>query len=165
MTAAKLVTHHFILCPHCGKGESRIDHLFYSGGSFGPWYCDECGKAFRGEIREIPGFADNQWIEVHGKQVMVEAIEGGRSLEIAFLRLGNVLFAVKGVRLQDDDDDAHYDHQRYYYEEHTCPMNIVSEALEVYDETGDGDKHGMFKYLGSEPWMDEIPADVVRKYL
>lgn len=136
---------HFIECPHCHNSKSRIDHLFSSEGketSWGDWFCDECGGAYKGVVK--------------GKDVFVEKSSGRKDDSIVFLKKGNVLLAVKG-RYSDGVIDIERD--RHFYNEHTCPVNYFRDVEMVIDlENGDRDPHGIFEYVGTIPHinLDEV---------
>jgi transcription elongation factor Elf1 len=48
---ATTVTKLFIVCPYCESQETSVGHLEV-GRSFGPWFCDKCGNAYRGTRTE-----------------------------------------------------------------------------------------------------------------
>ena len=56
-----LEVNHYILCPYCEKSQSRIDHLFTddnSERSWGHWYCDDCGGAYKGKVKGTDVFVE-----------------------------------------------------------------------------------------------------------
>lgn len=78
--------------------------------------------------------------------------------------------------IRDVDRDVYYavdmglhgaTHMQYLYEEHHCPMNIISSIVEVYDNTREHpsekiDSHGMFEYIYSiEDFEDSKNGKVV----
>lgn len=135
-------TRHYISCPSCKEQESEISHLLQMDGqthSFGPWYCESCGEAYRGHT-------------ING-EVWTEKVAGQRQdKSIVFLKHGNVLLAVEGVYFDGKIDS---ENQQYYYEEHTCPVNFLSSVIEVYDiKNMRKDAHGLFEYIGTIPFVD-----------
>jgi hypothetical protein len=130
----------FIRCPECSKGEWRVDHLVGLGWrSFGPWYCDECGFGFTGAVLD-DGTVRTR---AHASRVVPTHVT---------LRLEEpVTLVVKGMRFiegrdQPDDPD---EHDRYYYEEHTCPTNFLKCVVEVYGANSEADPHGVCRYMGT----------------
>lgn len=50
-----------------------------------------------------------------------------------------------GQRRRVEDELAH---QKYHYNEHTCPTNYIGDVLKVVDPAdGDQDPHGIFKFV------------------
>lgn len=117
-------------------GHYRISHLDV-GDTFGPWYCDasRCGYAFSGVITE------------YGADVTRE--DSRRVYTTVTLRAERPFtLIVRGMRFEPDS--APEDHQRYFYEEHTCPTNLLSDIVRFIDETGNEDPHGIFTYVKTE---------------
>lgn len=143
---------HFVECPHCGKSTSRIDHLFNEENktsSWGPWYCDECGGAYKGEVRD--------------KEVFIEPIYGDRKNKcLVFLKNANVLLVVEGMYFNGDFDP---ENKRYFYEEHTCPTNYLGVEMVVDLNDGDTDPHGIFEFVGAIPYVDLENVDDVLSLL
>ena len=44
--------------------------------------------------------------------------------------------------------------EEYFYNEHTCPTNYMTEVVKVISEDGNEDPHGIFAYVKTEPWRD-----------
>ena len=72
---------------------------------------------------------------------------------------GPLLLIVRGMRFQravtPEYGDAEDDRAQYYYEEHTCPTNIL-DRVEVVIDGDDPDPHGLFRYLGEVDYDDEL---------
>lgn len=126
---------HFILCPHCGNSKHAVDHLFSDDKekTFGRWFCNECGGGFTGKVK--------------GMDVFVEKDKNRKDKCIVFMRNGNILLVIEGMYFDGEFD---IDHQKYYYEEHTCPTNYLLDVLYVINlEDGDLDPHGIFKFVSA----------------
>lgn len=151
MDKAKVITEvkHYVECPYCSKSKSRVDHLFKeygSGTSFGPWYCDECGGAYKGKTK--------------GSDIFVEKLINQRKDKcIVFLKNANVLLAVEGMYF---DGDLDIDHLTYYYDEHTCPTNYLRCEMVIDLDDGDSDPHGIFEFVGAIPYVNLDSVDDVR---
>lgn len=150
----RLTTHKFFLCPKCQKTEHRYDHLD-AGDGFGPWYCDECGCAFKGQIGKVSGalLPDVTILENTSKQrtLVLLRLDRGDGSPLWFITEGMV-FDGKPINPERD---------RYYYEEHSCPTNYVHCCTIVDGE--DADPHGVFKYVATVPRPSDFD-DVDRDY-
>ncbi len=134
-------TLHYVLCPHCQKGKSRICHLFGQKISFGPWFCDECGTGFVGTVDD--------------RKVTVEVCKTRKDISTVFLRRDNLVLVVEGMDWGHEESNS-----KFYYEQHTCPTNYLSSTREVFDlDTGEADPHGIFTFVGEVPEIEE-PADI-----
>lgn len=141
-----LYSHDLIVCPHCG-GESghRVDRL-YSGAprAFGPWYCGQCRGSFSGRVK-APKDVD-VWQNHDGARFT-------RSMALLKLEADSrtVFFVMDHDRYWPPDDLGQSDrenqsHQRYYFEEHSCPTNWLSECVAVIED-GDTDPHGFLEFV------------------
>ncbi len=150
----------YIVCPGCGKGPKQVSHL--EVGAKTAWYCDECGVRFRLHV-------------LSADAVDCEVIPGERK-EKTIVTLRSevpVTIRVEGMNLInrenfDDDGTTPELRDRYFYEEHTCPTNFLG-VLNVSDDAGDTDPHGIFKYVKTEPWVepeesqsDDLPILLLR---
>lgn len=139
MEKAELVqeTKHYVKCPYCQGSQNSVDHLFGRDTSFGPWYCDACGKAYRGEVK--------------GKEIFIEKRpDQWCKNTLVFLRKEDILLVVKGRAFNGSMDG-----DPYYYEEHTCPVNYLRESVMVIDiPNQDKDPHGLFDYLGTDVTLE-----------
>ncbi len=59
---------------------------------------------------------------------------------------------VEGIRIVTKGDEDWDD--SYHYNEGTCPVNYLCQTVQVIDESGDNDPHGIFTYVKTEPWRD-----------
>lgn len=136
-----------VACPNCSELAGCVDHILDGTGprSFGPWYCDACGRGYYGDL--LPGGE----IEIRPSNEM-------RVLTLDHLVLPPqehpVHFVVKGMSFVDQSGSrgSPY-HKRYFYEEHSCPTNFIEAEMIAVD--GDTDPHGLFKFVSSQ----DLPKD------
>lgn len=154
-----LYQHDFAICPWCGEQSGgRVDHLYGDAlpASFGPWYCKECRKPFRGKVN-APG------------DVTIERAEGHKdrfSRSMALLKFdgkdGPVFFVMDHNRYWPSDeegtDEQNQGHQRYFFEEHSCPTNWLRECVAVI-ENGDCDPHGFLQFVRAVDVPDDFDED------
>ena len=116
-------------CP-CGAYKfRRVDHL-EGRGIAGPWFCDECSVGW--------------WVrwDATSRTITIED-KGDRST------VGRSLLRLRpGVLHLEVGTTGAHDGQRYYHEEHTCPINQLWHSTRVWVD-GDEDRHGAFDYLGT----------------
>ncbi len=156
MRAATLiqVTTTKIGCPNCGAATGSLGHLL-DGKShcFGPWYCDDCGREYHGQV-DTDGSVQIRM----GKSFWV------KSLNVLAINPQEtpIYFVVEGGEPVNPDEprDPHHG-GRYYYEEHSCPTNFV--PVELISQDGDHDPHGIFTYLGSVDRPNDDSEDAVIK--
>jgi hypothetical protein len=130
-----------VACPNCEEPAGAVDHILDGTGpkSFGPWYCDSCGRSY------------------HGKLLGSGEIDLNISDEMKVVTLDHLVlppqskpvhFFVKGMALVDANGNrGDPDRKRNFYEEHTCPTNYIGAEMIVID--GDLDPHGLFKFVGT----------------
>jgi hypothetical protein len=56
------------------------------------------------------------------------------------------LNAWKYAHSQKDSKEKYVEHQRYFYDEHTCPTNYLSQ-VEMISFEGSNDPHGVFEFV------------------
>lgn len=145
---AKLQTQTFVACPNCGEGSHRVDHLFGRfPASFGPWNCRACTRDFRGVIN-APDDVELEPVDSHTIRTFV-------LLELSPQK-GSVYFVVEGMRFigrGGSTDQA--EHDRFFYEEHSCPTNFIRCERIIAD--GNTDPHGLFDYVSTidKPKMED----------
>lgn len=137
----------YIACPNCGKGEHRVSHLMdglFQEATAGPWYCRHCLWAFT--LKHMGGgmFAVEPCVRAEVETEVTLEIRA----EHTPLRLH-----VRGMRFIDEPNDPvegeELDEQdRYFYEEHTCPSNVI--GVDVSNNSGDDDPHGVWSYVKTE---------------
>lgn len=136
MKPARIRTKQFILCPGCGKGESSIQHLLDDSQreTFeGEWYCDECGCSYKFKISEEGVFAE------------VNPLKWKKpALALLRLRPTGTVYAVVEDSIYDYAPDG--GNRSYYYEEHTCPTNVLSN-IEYLIDGDNNDPHGIWEFV------------------
>ena len=135
---SEIFTKRFIKCPHCGKGESAVEHLLSGPDrSFGPWHCEECGGGYKGSVK-------NGEIEVN----LLGADQRITKDRFAILRVkGTPLFIIYD---HSDYDDEHWrarDDFSFLFEDHECPINVFHDA-EAIIWNGNEDDHSMIEFVG-----------------
>lgn len=143
----------FVTCPHCNKGEHRVDHC--KPGFSSSWYCDECGGRFHIELHSETKFLLTPLAEKKIKTLV--------TLESA----GPVRLLVEGMsftRADGTSDGKEESRAQYFYDEHTCPTNFLGDVVKVIDPAdGDDDPHGIFAFVKVEPWRDVENDDEVAR--
>jgi hypothetical protein len=145
MEKAKLTLKLYIDCPHCGKKDGCIDHLLKNKKqSFGPWYCDSCGCAYKGEVT-----SENE--------VFVKKTNESTSNCLVFLKKDNIILLVKGICF---NSDLNLENKEYFYNEYTCPTNYLKDVEKIIDiENKDDDPHGIFEFVHAIPYVDTEDMD------
>lgn len=135
-------TRRYFKCPAGCDHEFIVENLLASGkdSNAGPWECAVCGRPW------VITFKDGE-LEVTEH----EGIERRRYNDFTILELPpqteSVFFKIKSMRWQPTLTPEALDKHRYYYEEHTCPVNWLG-VLEV--KVGkDADPHGLFRFVTS----------------
>jgi len=109
--------------------------------------------------------------KVEDGKVYIKKQTGFRKESVVFLRHkgpdGHIYLVVKGRYNSDGEAlDPEKTYDRYFYEQHTCPVNYFRDAESVLYAMPNGrwdpDPHGLFEYIGTfvpeiQPFdMDEI---------
>jgi len=129
------------ICPHCNEPDSTIDHLLGSNQET-KWYCDACGGRYSLTFSE--------------SGCDVSPLREWR-INLAVVLMHNNIFVVVEGAAYAKDDPSNYDasNLRYFYDEHTCPVNWMGVEC-LYDaENNDTDPHGLFRFLGFELFPDD----------
>ena len=149
-------------CPSCGD-ERIVEHLFdrkYPNSH--EWYCRKCPSVFH--------------VRVEKDKILVALSEKVTKRIVYVLRRGELVIFVEHTRFRPEEDD--YKSDKYYYEEHTCPTNYLSNVVElatVIPVPGsdrshyESDAHGAFKLIGelhcNDPYDNETVEDAIELYL
>jgi hypothetical protein len=139
-----------IECPVCHEGNWRVDHL-ERGSSGYHWSCDECHNCF--DIHRQTGL-DFDVVQIpgpKGKEMPVTVTLVSMTFPQIILKLNTWKYG----HSQNDTPEEYLEHQRYFYNEHTCPTNWTDQIVSIEFE-GDADPHGVFKLLSIEDghWVD-----------
>jgi hypothetical protein len=107
-----------------------------AGQSFGPWYCDECGLGIRGvatdDGADIESVADRQ-LKTLVLLRLYDPLKDGEVVHIV----------VQGMAFAEEGEEPDFEHDVYFYNEHTCPWNYLRIPLRVGE---DSDPHGVFQH-------------------
>lgn len=154
-TIIEKIQHH-VCCLECGAPVGTIDHLPEIAASredgidyvtWGPWYCDKCGASIQGQT-----YTDGRTLVRPGKN---RKEERAVLLRYSTPMADTFYLVVKGMRFHpSESEEEERKHDRYFYEEHTCPINYLRDTLGVIlGSPGDWDEdpHGLFEYVGSVP--------------
>jgi hypothetical protein len=120
-------------CPSCGT-LSAIDYC--NKNQIYTWWCknDPCGKQYKFIIND-------DWST---KTEPTGTIITRTAVTLKVKKTQDDLFIVVKGMLFDGKDNS-----KYYYQESTCPVNLIREGLEV--RLGeDDDPHGVFEYVKTE---------------
>lgn len=146
MTKAVIKSERYALCPACEERLGIVEHLFaesFGTRHAGPWYCDNCGAGWKIEVDREAGTIELTEHEDKARPTIVELRIPPQSEPITLF--------VSGLRWESENGTDKYDHDqhnRYYYEQHTCPENYFHSILEIY--LGDkADPHGLAKYVAT----------------
>ena len=64
-----------------------------------------------------------------------------------------IFFVVEGLSTWPSTREELLEHERYFYEEHTCPTNFI--RIPMIATGGDCDPHGVFDFVDAVWMMDE----------
>jgi hypothetical protein len=131
----------YVPCLACGKEDAHnVSHLLTGlARRWGSWSCDGCGASTEGTAG---GGGVEYWLTGH--KMLSDAVL------LALTPGVPVLLVVKGRRSEAEALERH----RYYYDEHTCPTNYLTEALCILTPD-DPDPHGLFRYVTAVPMPEK----------
>ena len=138
----------FIVCPHCGKSEHRVQHLYDTSKergkevSFGPWQCDECQHEFSGTVLYNPGHVTDPC------EVTITSIYPWIKVpKLSLLRFRDLYVVVDSYsdHKPGEKDSPWYD---FLFHSHQCPTNILRSVEEVFDDEG-RDPHGVLRFVAA----------------
>lgn len=121
-------------CPSCGQLYS-IDYV--TKNILYTWWChnDKCGRQFNFK-------ANDDW-STESEPTGISITRTKVTLKIP-PQEEDILILVKGRSYNDG-----HDNDRYFYEEHNCPVNLFGDGIEV--KLGNRkDPHRLFKYVKTE---------------
>jgi hypothetical protein len=135
---AKVQLH--IPCPSCTEGKWRADQI--SVGFSTRWACQECH--YEADVKRV---SENDF----------EVTPTGRKETPVVVTLQSVtepkitlkLNTWKYAHSQDESPEDYREHERYFYDEHTCPTNWTREIVEVIFNSNH-DPHGVFEFVSVE---------------
>lgn len=148
---ATMLARTYILCPHCGEGENRVDHLFdqqEQDRDFGPWSCGECGGSYSGIVRPDRSI-----------DLVLREERRDRTYDLLVLppQEKPVYFLIRGSQYESHKEPLGTG-KKYSYEEHSCPTNWLPN-IEVLAIGDDDDPHGLLQYVRSVYVKDCICVD------
>lgn len=133
-------------CGPNGK-EFVVSHLTSGRNTWGPWYCDYCHCSWSGIVNSEGKLeAEKSTIRTARKIVALLRLDYQPERPIHIMA---TTYEFNGKR---EDVDAH----RCFFEEHTCPINILTRAEKIYVGKDD-DEHGLFRLVGlcQETWPQD----------
>ena len=150
----------FLVCPWCGEESGcRVDHLYDMkafSGAFGPWHCEHCKRGIEGRVRS-PGDV----------KVWRSKLQRSFSRSMALLKFdgkdGPVFFVMDHDRYHGEDSETQTDednqaHQKYFFEEHSCPTNWLRDCVAVI-AAGDCDPHGFLTFVRAVDVPNDFDAE------
>lgn len=130
----------YVPCPGCTEESHRADQLTL--GQSTTWSCDSCHKQFH--IMRL-NERDFQ-VELTGvKETPVVVTLRSTTKPAITVRLNTQRYA----HSQKDTWEDYVEHQRYFYDEHTCPTNWMRHVEEI-SVGNDFDPHGIFEFVSVE---------------
>jgi len=133
-----------ILCPECGGDVGAIDHLLGEHGRWwGPWFCGGCGLGVCGEVAGplvLSSPATGPRSRKH--TIMVALRVEGSEPPVRFVAVG---MAWGPADNSTPPEGVTVEGQRYFYEEHTCPSNLLDSSAHAVAQGQELDPHGVFK--------------------
>lgn len=143
----------FAVCPWCEQESGgRVDHLYdQTPRDAGPWYCDECGRPFRVRVNapgDVTIMKVEDWKRRSTRSMALLKFDG---------KDGPVFFVMDHDRYWDgenESDEENQGHQKYFFEEHSCPTNWLDECVAVIED-GNDDPHGFLEFVRAA----DVPQD------
>lgn len=141
-------TRRFVSCQRCTKHRHYVEHLLGKPSeeafSFGPWYCPLCGEGLRGQVQ-------NGVVDIEEPDESMPR----RQKSVTALLYEDLLLLVESGDTEPPDHNP--GGKRYFFEQHTCPTNFLSDVVMALSVKGeDADPHGMFTYVGTAPFPDDL---------
>jgi hypothetical protein len=152
----------FVQCPVCEQHEWRIDQC-QGRSTFGPWLCKVCCNYFKFTLRTADTYEVEQIDGPEGRNTPVTVTLVSQTVPPITVKLNTW----KWGHSQKDTPEEYREHQRYFYNEHTCPTNWLCEVEEIsVPETvcgrlrTDRDPHGLFEFVSVEDGHYKDPTTV-----
>lgn len=147
----------YIVCSSCGDATGfNVTHLrkealvAQTPRTFGPWFCDKCGRAIYGKVEADGTVLTEPWTSTKENRAVL--------LKLEISPTENLYLVTKGMSFIDEKKSETVEeargHKRYFYEEHTCPLNYFRGLLVVIHDTkreACDDPHGLFDYVADIP--------------
>lgn len=149
----------YAVCPHCSERASAVCHL-KAGEKAGAWRCKSCGGWYQPAANK------------DGSGYLVKKLDRPKDHRtLVFLRRGDVLLVVHrlaevahGCTTYEGKLDQ--SGQAYFYNEHTCPTNYLSDVVAVVDlKTNDPDPHGVFEFEGAIEAKGAHDEDTAKRFV
>lgn len=122
----------YVKCPACNEAAGHLYEELKDGTY--KWYCD-CGNQYSFEYKD-------------GNVLKVESTGNFFAKTRILLANDDIALIIKGNRYFTEGRLTDDEHDRYYYDEHTCPTNYMRDVIEVIDlRSMDTDPHGVFRYI------------------
>lgn len=138
----------FVRCCVCNEHEFRIDHI--GVGQKVRWSCDFCGN----ELNITVNAASCEVVPTGRLQTPVTVTLRSKTIPPITLKLHSWKYAHSA----DDSKEEYEGHQQYFYDEHTCPTNFMSQVGQIIFE-GDTDPHGVFEFVSVEDGHCKVEVD------
>jgi hypothetical protein len=157
-----------IFCPCCNAGLGYEDQILYNSTvdpdsinvHFKPHRyldtieCDGCGKYFKVKFegKTITDVEENTEVAPRRSYLDLLVVPPGDKPLFILVKSFDYPHSL------NETDQERFDHQKYHYEEHTCPTNWV-HSIEAFVFDGDDDPHGFGKLVRRIPLEDLPPED------
>lgn len=130
----------YIPCPSCTDGSWRADQLHE--GQSTTWTCNSCHR--EANILRVD-YNDFRTTPTGRKETPVVVTLRSDTKPAITVRLNTWKYA----HSQKDTKKEYEEHQRFYYDEHTCPTNWIKQVEEI-SVGKDKDPHGIFEFVSCE---------------
>ena len=138
-------------CPNCGDFSKSLTHIEV-GQSFGPWYCDDCGRGYYGkrithtevDLKSCAGKLIKTLVLLRNDDELDLARFESSDLDLTGYK--PVFAIVEGIHVIDNDSkELDFSGDQYFYDEHSCPTNFM--RIECFIQGDDADPHGIWRWV------------------
>lgn len=136
----KVFTRTELLCMKCSQPVGEFDHLSI-GVTAGPWYCRFCGTGHLIKRTEDGVNVSESKDRIVKTLVLLKLAE--RTKKPIHIVVEGRMFVPVGKEAYEVISEQQ-GRDKYYYNEHTCPVNYLDAHIAV---NGDTDPHGVFKHV------------------